>query len=161
MKKEQIVNTSDFASSVHRLVDKIAKNNRVYEEACITFFGVTTSQGGTLLSLPLDNTLKMNELSNIIGVDNSTMTRMIDQLVEKGLVTRRTGEKDRRQVQIGLTPEGRKLHQELAGALEKFYQDSLERIPENERAAIKSSLETVNAAIGKGLEECCKRYCKS
>jgi DNA-binding MarR family transcriptional regulator len=85
---------------------------------------------------PIENTLKMNELSNISGVDTSTMTRMIDQLVEKGLVIRQPGENDRRQVHIGLTAEGLRLHRELAGALDKFYQDSLDRIPEKNRAVI-------------------------
>jgi DNA-binding MarR family transcriptional regulator len=160
MQTERIYNTGDFANQVHQLVDRIAKNNQVYEDACVAFFGVTSSQGGTILVLPLDKALKMNELSRIICVDNSTMTRMIDQLVDKGLVKRKTGEKDRRQVQIGLTAAGRKLHQELAGALDKFYQDSLDRIPEASRTVIVDSLETVNDAIGKGLEECCKRYCK-
>jgi DNA-binding MarR family transcriptional regulator len=152
---------NEFAGLVQQLVNKIAKNNQAYEDACVAFFGVTTSQGGTILNIPLDNTLKMNELSNIIGVENSTMTRMIDQLVDKELVVRQIGVRDRRQVQIGLTAAGSKLHKELKGALDKFYQDSLDRIPEQERPAIIKSLETVNAAIGKGLEECCKRYCKS
>jgi DNA-binding MarR family transcriptional regulator len=156
----QIVSTRDFVNEAHRLIDKIAQNNRVYEENCVKFFGVTTSQGGTILSIPLNSTLKMNELSKAAGVDTSTMTRMVDQLVDKGLVTRKTGEKDRRQVQIGLTITGKKLRQELAAALDNFYKDSLDQIPEKDREAIIESLLKVNEAIGKGLEECCKRYCQ-
>jgi DNA-binding MarR family transcriptional regulator len=160
MQPEEINNAQNFANVVHKLVATMAKNNQVYEEACKTYFGVTSSQGGTILALPLENTLKMNELSNISGVDTSTMTRMIDQLVEKGLVIRQPGENDRRQVHIGLTAEGFRLHRELAAALDKFYQDSLDRIPEKERAVIVKSLEKVNEAISIGLEECCKRYSK-
>jgi DNA-binding MarR family transcriptional regulator len=152
--------TSEFAETVHQLINQIAKNNQAYENACVNFFGVTTSQGGTILVIPVDATIKMNELSTVAGVDTSTMTRMIDQLVEKGLVIRKTGEKDRRHVHIRLTEAGRKLHQELSSALDKFYQDSLERIPEEKRDWIIDSLVTVNNAIGKGLEECCNRYCK-
>jgi DNA-binding MarR family transcriptional regulator len=160
MVKKQIYRATEFANSVHQLIDQIAKNNQVYEKACVDFFGVTSSQGGTILALPIDKNLKMNELSNSMGVDSSTMTRMIDQLVDKGLVARQTSEKDRRLVHIGLTDTGRKLHKELSGALQKFYQDSLEQIPESEREAIIKSLGTVNNAIDKGLEECCKRYSK-
>ncbi len=156
----EFVRTRDFVNEAHRLIDKIVQNNRVYEENCVQFFGVTTSQGGTILSIPLNSTLKMNELSKAVGVDTSTMTRMVDQLVEKGLVTRKTGEKDRRQVQIGLTITGQKLRQELAAALDNFYKDSLDQIPEKDREAIIESLLKVNEAIGKGLAECCKRYCQ-
>ncbi len=161
MQTNQFNRTRDFASEAHQLIDRIAQNNRVYEESCVKFFGVTSSQGGTILSLPLNNTFRMNELSKAVGVDNSTMTRMVDQLVDKGLVLRKANGSDRRLVQIGLTPKGRKLHQELATALDNFYKDSLDQIPEKERAVIIKSLVKVNAAIDKGLEECCKRYCQS
>ena len=160
MNTKGINKTKDFTNTVHQLVNQIAKNNQVYEKACVDFFGVTSSQGGTILALPISNNLKMNELSTAMGVDSSTMTRMIDQLVDKGLVNRQAGEKDRRLVHIGLTTTGKKLHKELAGALQKFYQDSLDRIPEGERETIIKSMVTVNNAINKGLEECCKRYCK-
>ncbi len=160
MQTSQFNRTKDFVSEAHQLIDRIAQNNRAYEENCVKFFGVTSSQGGTILSIPLNSTLKMNELSNAVGVDNSTMTRMVDQLVDKGLVLRKVSEKDRRQVQIGLTPKGQKLHQELAAALHNFYKDSLDQIPETERAVIIESLVKVNDAIGKGLAECCKRYCQ-
>jgi DNA-binding MarR family transcriptional regulator len=151
---------SEFAGTVHELINQLTRNNKVYEDACVNFFGVTTSQGGTILAIPVGTTLKMNELSTVVGVDTSTMTRMIDQLIDKGLVIRKTGEKDRRHVHIGLTEAGQKLHQELSGALDKFYQDSLEQIPQEKKDLIIDSLVTVNKAIGKGLEECCNRYCK-
>ncbi len=161
MQTNQFKRTRDFASEAHQLIDRIAQNNRVYEENCVKFFGVTSSQGGTILSIPLKSTLKMNELSSIVGVDTSTMTRMVDQLVDKGLVLRKPDDKDRRTVQIGLTPKGQKLHQQLAAALDNFYKDSLDQIPEKEQAIILESLVKVNEAIDKGLEECCKRYCRS
>jgi DNA-binding MarR family transcriptional regulator len=160
MESARIYNKQDFANTAQRLIEQIAKNNQVYEEACVNYFGVTSSQGGTILNLPQENTLKMNQLSKIVGVDNSTMTRMINQLVEKGLVERQASEKDRRLVQVGLTAAGKKLRQELAGALEQFYQDSLDKIPEKERTNIIQSLTAVNNAIGNGLEECCQKYCQ-
>ncbi len=158
MSSNKFNDSSAFANEARRVMDQISKNNRIYEESCVAFFGVTSSQGGTLLSLPLNTTLKMNELSSAMGVDNSTMTRMVDQLVEKGLVLRKADEKDRRLVQIGLTPAGQKLYKELAAALDKFYQDSLDQIPAKERTVIIESMVKVNEAMGKGLEECCKRY---
>ncbi len=160
MSSDRLSEARDFASEVHRLVGQMGKNNQVYEQSCVSFFGVTTAQGGTILALPSNNSLKMNELSNAMGVDSSTMTRMVDQLVDKGLALRKADEKDRRIVQIGLTPAGQKLHEELATALNSFYNDSLDQIPERERATIIESLAKVNDAMGKGLEECCKRYCK-
>jgi len=159
MTPEQFSRNEDFASEVRRLLRQIVKSNQGYEEACVAFFGVTSSQGGTLLALPLKNTLRMNELSNNVGVDKSTMTRMVDQLVDKGLAYRKVDEKDRRLVHIGLTDAGRQLNTKLAKALKGFYKDSLGEIREDERAAIIQSLATLNGAISRGVENCCKRYC--
>jgi DNA-binding MarR family transcriptional regulator len=161
LQTNQFNRTKDFASEAHQLIDRIVQNNRVYEENCVKFFGITSSQGGTILSIPLNGALKMIELSNVVGVDTSTMTRMVDQLVDKGLVLRKPGDKDRRLVQIGLTTKGQKLNQELASALNNFYKDSLDQIPEKEQDIILESLLKVNEAISQGLEECCKRYCQS
>jgi DNA-binding MarR family transcriptional regulator len=149
----------EFSNEVHRLLRQIAKTDDGYETSCVSFFGVTSSQGGTLLALPLKDTLKMNELSTIVGVDNSTMTRMVDQLVDKGLVFRKVDEKDRRLVCIGLTASGQKLHRELGNALRDFYSDSLGEIREEERAVILQSLERLSSAMAKGVDNCCKKYC--
>ena len=159
MKSEKFNRTRDFEERVHNLLDQIAKTNQAYGAACVRFFGVTTSQGGTLLAFTPDKTMSMKDLSLAVGVDSSTMTRMVDQLVDKGLVVRKTDEKDRRLVRIGLTPAGRKLHRELNGALAGFYKDSLDEIPDQERVVIIQSLDRLNRAIAKGLENCCQKYC--
>jgi len=156
---EKFSRNRDFSNEVHRLLHAMAKTDDGYEQACVAFFGVTSSQGGTILSLPVKDTLKMNELSTIVGVDSSTMTRMVDQLVDKGWVFRKVDQKDRRLVCIGLTAAGQKLHRELDRALRDFYKDSLGEIREDERAVILQSLEKLNSAMAKGVENCCKKYC--
>jgi DNA-binding MarR family transcriptional regulator len=156
---EEIKNTREFADKVSRLLNQINRNNGAFEQACVKFFGVTSSQAGTLLHLPLKQTLRMNELSEASGVETSTMTRMVDQLVEKGLVIRQTDAKDRRIVLISLTPQGQKMHKELSGALAGFYTDSLDDITEAEREIIIQVLERLKTSIEKGLENCCNKYC--
>ncbi len=52
-----------------------------------------------------------NELAEVQGVSISTMTRLVDPLVERGLVTRSMDPEDRRRVQLALTDSGRKLFQ--------------------------------------------------
>jgi DNA-binding MarR family transcriptional regulator len=160
MDAERLKKTQEFSDKVAELLRGISGNNQAFEQACIRYFGVTTSQGGTILALPAKKTLSMNELSSTAGVDNSTMTRMVDQLVEKGLVSRQADEKDRRLVRTGLTPAGQKLQKELAGALAGFYAESLEGIPDEERQTIINSLERLKTAVENGLHNYCDRYCK-
>ena len=56
----------------------------------------------------------MSEMGQVIGVDNSAMTRLVDRLEKAGLVNRQIDPENRRAISILLTPAGRK---EAAGAL--------------------------------------------
>lgn len=96
-----------FAADAQRLIYTLVKSYETCDRVCLTQFGVTSSQGYTLLALPRQGHLSMNELSEAMGVANSTMTRMVDQLVRKGLVQRRPDDEDRRMVQVRLSEQGR------------------------------------------------------
>jgi DNA-binding MarR family transcriptional regulator len=48
-------------------------------------------------------------LAEAVAVTPPTASRLVDRLVRKGLVRRRTDRHDRRQVRIGLTEAGRQL----------------------------------------------------
>jgi DNA-binding MarR family transcriptional regulator len=52
-------------------------------------------------------------LAASLGVSPSTVTRMCDRLVRKGLVRRRVAARDRRQVRLGLTEAGRRVVAEV------------------------------------------------
>jgi DNA-binding MarR family transcriptional regulator len=156
---EKMENTRDFAVKVRRLIDRIVRNNEIYDHACLNFFGVTTSQGSTILSFPPEGALTMNELSSLVGVDSSTMTRMVDQLVDKNLVLRKADDQDRRLVLVILTESGVNVQKALKEALQEFYKESLDEIPPVERESIIASLERLSASISRGLENCCKKYC--
>ncbi len=144
----------DFASRVLHLISELVKNNEMCDRECVAQYGVTASQGYTILSIPEKDTLRMNELSRIMGVDNSTMTRMVDQLVEKTLVYRKPDEKDRRLVRIGLTGKGQELHGDLEEELKNFYKEALDEFNEDERIVIIHSLEQLNQAYAKAFKVC-------
>jgi DNA-binding MarR family transcriptional regulator len=151
--------TNDFANEVRGLIGGISGCFESYEKACGTFMGVTTSQAGAVLAFPVKSGLTMNELSKAVNLDISTMTRMVDQLVEKGLVERQTDAKDRRVVRVGLTEAGRKLHKKLEDALQSFYTNALNKFPKEEQIIIIKNLQHIYADVSASLEECCKKYC--
>jgi DNA-binding MarR family transcriptional regulator len=52
--------------------------------------------------------IALNEAAQLVGVDKSSLSRMVERLVQRGLVNRTEGS-DRRSVGLTLTPEGKKL----------------------------------------------------
>jgi DNA-binding MarR family transcriptional regulator len=61
----------------------------------------------------LDEPRPMGELAQQMHCDNSNITGIVDRLTERGLVERRAAAGDRRVKLVALTPEGRKIRDEL------------------------------------------------
>lgn len=75
---------------------------------------VTLPQYRMLVVLGTRGPRPTSSLAAALGVAPPTATRMCDRLVRKGLVSRRTNAKDRRQVMLSLTSAGRKLLRTVA-----------------------------------------------
>lgn len=144
-----------FALKMQRLITELVRNFELCDKKCVARYGVTAAQGMALLAIPEDSKLTMNELSEILGLANSTVTTTVDHLTGKGLAHRRQDYEDRRVMRVELTDQG----QNLRRALEKEKQEMLEvvlgDIPEGERATIVSSLERVTNVIKKAVEGSC------
>src|SRR5204862_5890907 len=59
----------------------------------------------------------MSELALLSGVERTTLTRAVDQLVADGLVERWTSPSDRRRVNLGLTEKGEVVYGEAVKIL--------------------------------------------
>ena len=67
---------------------------------------VTVTQFRTLVVLSSRSGTTLRALAEALDVNSSTAQRMVEKLVAAGLVSRRTGEADRRSVSIELTDAG-------------------------------------------------------
>ena len=85
----------------HRFAERLAKQ------------GVSVAQWFVLRTLYNGDVLTLNEATKQVGVDKSTLSRMIERLVQKGLASRSEGP-DRRSVGLTLTSAGKKLVPKLA-----------------------------------------------
>lgn len=95
--------------------------------------GLSLSQLALLTPLTDDDELPVGRLASAADVSVPTATRMLQQLQNKGVVTRRRSPTDERRVLIGLTPEGRtqlaavrnRLYERRAGALDHYTRPEL------------------------------------
>lgn len=144
--------TNDFPTRVQRQIYQLVKLYQSCDRVCVAEHGVGASQGYTLLSLPLKGSMTMNDLSSAMGLANSTTTRVVDELVRKGFVHRKSDNADRRVVKIELTVRGQELWGTLDKELQSFFGAALKEISEDERPSIIHSLERVTQVIAKALE---------
>ena len=151
--------TSLFADKMQRLLYQLVKNYEQCDELCVAQYGVTASQAYTLMALPEKSQVKvsMNELSETMNVANSTMTRMVDHLVRKGLACRQSDYDDRRIVRVGLTAQGQQVRHAIEAEKHEIMQGILADIHEDDRSVVLRAVEKVTELFGRAVKSCCSR----
>jgi DNA-binding MarR family transcriptional regulator len=82
---------------------------------------LTFSQWTTLVALHDGRITTAGDLAHNICHDAGSLTRLIDQMVKRGLVTRTRSDADRRVVSLALTARGRSLVEVLAPKVMNFW----------------------------------------
>ena len=124
------------------------------EECC----GLTSSQCHTVIELAKTGTVSLAELASALGLDASTLSRMIQGLVIVGLVKRETCGKDRRRVEIGLTEQGRSVVGQIETINNGYMEKVLAEIPVEYHAALLESLTRLVDAVRRVNDRtgCCR-----
>lgn len=110
-------------------------------------FRLTTSQLIVLEILNERGQATAGAIAARAGLSQATVTALVDKLAQRGLVVRRRGETDRRQVWIELLDDGRRALAEVPGTLQTRFCANFERLPAWEQAYIVAALERVAALL--------------
>ena len=84
---------------------------RIYTTACLEegkasrFGELSAQQMNMILMVRIREAVSVSELAGLLGVSPPSVSAMVDRLVERGLLTRTPCEKDRRKVEIRISPE--------------------------------------------------------
>jgi DNA-binding MarR family transcriptional regulator len=132
--------TAKFRETLGRLYQRFNALQRG-EKRC---FGVTLSQCFTLELLHQEGPKTVRELADALGLDTSTVTRVVDVLARDALLRRARDEKrDRRRVFVSLTQRGRRLARQLEGCADDYCERILQRIPADRREDVLHALRVV------------------
>lgn len=99
---------SDPSEQVVFLFKSIQKiyRERIFEKS--RQYGFTGPQIGLILGFKKNPFSTLSEISECLGLSKSTVSGIVDRLVEKGVVLREIPENNRRIVQLSLSPEFQK-----------------------------------------------------
>jgi DNA-binding MarR family transcriptional regulator len=114
---------------------------RLIEAIKVQGISLTPEEGTILNQLWLNDKQTQSQLAEFVFKGPSTVTRQIDSLVKKQLVTRVICENDRRKVYACLTPQGKKLKLKLIPMAEDFLNDITQNISP---ADLETTLRTLN-----------------
>lgn len=143
------IDTTDRAAAVESVItgyDDLMRSLAEIHAPEFLEIAVTMPQAKVLYLLGAVGELHMSDLVARLGVSLSTVSGLVDRIVDQGLATRRDDPADRRQVVVALTDQG-------AAFLDRFrdigagqMRDLLALVTDDELAVIRSSLSILSRA---------------
>lgn len=126
----------------------------VLEDGELACCGITFAQCHALVEIGRTKTISLSELSQIMGLDSSTLSRTVNNLVTSGLALRESDPGDRRYITITLTPEGEELFASIESVMDDYFDQIFAQIPESKRGQILEDLILIIEAMDKS--GCCE-----
>lgn len=146
------------APAEEQLVDAVLNASRVFVAIAARSLAdvgeeVTLTQYRSLVVLASRGPQGVAALAEAVSVTPPTASRMCDRLVKKGLVTRRTDRRDRRQVRIALSSGGRLLVDTVTARRRQEIERLVGSIPEESRADLVAALAHLSQSAGEVPEQ--------
>lgn len=114
----------------------------------ISIKDITYSQVLAIISIPSDG-VEMSELARKLGLDNSTITRLMIRLEDKGWVGRKQSKRDKRAIKVFLKTKGLILQQDIEKKIESIGEKVKAEIDDEKRESILEHLFTFQWGLRK------------
>ena len=138
---------AEQAQRLHQALGQLVKQYQLRDRNDICCYGISVSQCYALEAIAAQETMTMRDLARHLHLALSTVTRVIDSLVDKGLVERHINPRDRRVCQVSLTPPGTVLLRNIQDELIAREQAVLQRIPAASRDHVIQALAELSQAV--------------
>lgn len=114
---------------------------------------LTFAQARALFILAARRELTVSQLAKILAVGKPTASILVQQLVERGLVTRTEHPTDRRNTILNLSPKGAEIGAGRREAREKQWQRWLSSLSNDELSALARGLSALTNVVKKETEQ--------
>ncbi len=122
----------DYKAAIDRVLETAiylqTESRRLAREQCAKH-GITATQLNVLKMLQTVGDLSLSELSKKMAATNSTVTGIVDRMVDAKLVAREQSTEDRRVWKIRLLPEGKTLAKKVEVAPWEILREAVMALP--------------------------------
>ncbi len=137
--------------SLMELMITMTQVSRSYKAACdkvAAQYGLTQAVAWPIVAISrMGEGVRPGVIADAVGIEPSSVVRLIDTLAASGLIERRDDANDRRAKLIFLTPEGRKKVKEIESALVPLRRELLQGLTEKELDVCMHVFKTLGASI--------------
>jgi len=109
--------------------------------------GITLTQCHAMVEIGRSEKISVRSLAEKMGLDNSTVSRAVDTLVNKGIAHRETDPDNRRYVSISLTTTGLSEFKGIESSMNAYYKKVLDAVRPEKREQVLESIQLLLQAV--------------
>lgn len=135
---------SDYLRELLRI---LVRNLGILEKSDACCYGVTLAQCHAIVEIGRAGKISLTDLADLLGLEKSTMSRTINNLVNLDLVNRGIDPDNRRYISIKLTDKGVELFKSIEDSMNVYYSKVFNSITSDKRNKVLESFEILVEAI--------------
>lgn len=116
--------------------------------------GISMAQCHAMIEIGKKDQISIVDLAAILGLDTSTLSRTIDNMVKAGLVNRLLNPEDRRYVSLTLTCKGKETYDFIEKSNNTFIDMLFTRIPPEKHSQVIESFQLLVDAVQECSQSC-------
>ena len=114
----------------------------------ISIKDLTYSQTLAIISIPYDG-IEMSELAWALGLDNSTVTRLVIRLEKKNWVERKPSQRDQRAIEVFLTDKGALIQHDIEKEIDNIGEKIKSEVEEDQKESLLQALSSFQWTLRK------------
>jgi MarR family transcriptional regulator, organic hydroperoxide resistance regulator len=138
---------ADVSGPIVHTIYRISLKNRSVIGSLLRPIGLFPGQEILLMHLWERDGCSQADLVDALGVDHSTVSKMLQRLEAAGMVIRRPSGEDRRVMLVSLTEEGRRLRGEIERTWQELERRTTAHLSDRDREQLLRLLESVEAHL--------------
>ena len=135
----------ELKECINFLLSTAQHNVFQYLSVKLSSLGITPSQYSVLSCLWGRSHATPKQLAEILGIETSTVSGVLDRLQKNGLIDRIVNSEDRREVQVIATQKGRDLEKPVTVIIDDMNKEVLKTFTQDEIDKLKSMLRIIAA----------------
>ncbi|MDR7120805.1 MarR family transcriptional regulator [Rheinheimera soli] len=157
---QQDLQLQQDATALYEAVNQLVRFYQFRDRDLICCHDVSVTQCYALEFLAEHGSLRLQQLAELMLLDKSTSSRVVDSLVKKGYVTRIADINDRRAVALTVTDKGVALYQQIRAELIAQEQQLIAHLsPETRQASIEVIRALTAQVKQRATNSCGTRLC--
>ncbi|MDR2183354.1 MAG: MarR family transcriptional regulator [Clostridiales bacterium] len=135
------MNTTEPHKRLRELIRQLERKTGALSDSQMACCNITMAQCHALIEIGRAGHISLIELSEALGLENSTISRTVNHLVNAGVASRETDPANRRYVIISLTGDGRRMFDGIEAGMSLYYGQILRKIPIEKQEKVLSGIQ--------------------